>query len=51
MKTKGYADAVVAVLIALTAIGIAALGYGIWWSNYKECRDKGFSVLYCGTRK
>jgi hypothetical protein len=33
-------------LIALSLV-VAAIGLAIAWSNFQECRDHGFSLLFC----
>lgn len=35
--------------VSLITLGlvVAAIGLAIEWSNFQECRNHGFSLLYC----
>lgn len=44
-------ETIIKVGIVLFIVGFVVFGGYIWWHNYFECRDAGFSFMYCASRK
>ena len=53
LKNKGtemkYETELLVKGVSLITLGlvVAAIGLAIEWSNFQECRNHGFSLLYC----